>query len=99
MDKELKNLKQDSAAWKDKRDKLTKEANEFNRLRVEYDEQLQKKNIELTQKIFTDVQQIIKKVADGEKYTIILDKRTMLLADDSTDLTDKVLKMYDAQKK
>jgi len=99
MDKELKSLKQDSAAWKDKRDKLTKEANEFNRLRVEYDEQLQKKNIELTQKIFTDVQQIIKKVADGEKYTVILDKRTMLIADGSTDLTDKVMKMYDAQKK
>lgn len=99
MDKELKNLKQDSAAWKDKRDKLTKEANDFNRLRGEYDGQLQKKNIELTQKIFTDVQQIIKKIAASEKYTIILDKRTSLLADDSTDLTDKVIKMYDAQKK
>ncbi len=99
MDKELKTLKQDSAAWKDKRDKLTKEANDFNRLRGEFDEQLQKKNVELTQKIFADVQQIIKKIAASEKYTIILEKRTALLADESTDLTDKVIKMYDAQKK
>lgn len=99
MDKELKNLKQDSAAWKDKRDKLTKEANEFNRLRGEYDEQLRKKNMELTQKIFTEVQQVIKKISASEKFTIILDKGTMLLADDSTDLTDKVMKMYDGQKK
>lgn len=99
MDKELRNLKQDSQAWKDKRDKLTKDADEFNRLRVEYDGQLQKKNVDLMQKIFTDVQQVIKKVAADEKYTIVLDKRAALLVDDSIDLTDKVMKMYDAQKK
>lgn len=99
MDKELRNLKQDSPAWKDKRDKLTKEADAFNRLRMEYDGQLQKKNAELMQKMFADVQQIIKKVAAGEKYTIVLDTRAALLVDDSADLTDKVMKMYDAQKK
>jgi len=66
---------------------------------VEYDGQLQKKNVDLMQKIFTDVQQVIKKVAADEKYTIVLDKRAALLVDDSIDLTDKVMKMYDAQKK
>jgi outer membrane protein len=99
MDKDLKNAKQDSPASKEKREKITKEINDFNKLRVEYDGQLQKKNNELTQKIVTDVQQVIKKIADSEKYTIILDKRSSLLADESIDLTDKVIKMYDAQKK
>ena len=94
MDKELKKAKQDSPAWKEKRDKLTKEIDDFNKLRSE----LQKKNNELTQKILTDVQQIIKKIASSEKYTIILDKRTALLAEDGLDLTDKVIKIYDAQK-
>jgi outer membrane protein len=98
MDKELKKAKQDSPAWKEKRDKITKEINDFNRLRVEYDGQLRKKNDELTQKILADVQQIIKKIASSEKYTIILDKKTALLAEDGLDLTDKVIKIYDAQK-
>lgn len=99
MDKDLKNAKQDSPAWKEKREKLAKEINEFNRLRGEYDGQLQKKNNELMGKILTDVQQIIKKIADSEKYTIILDKRTSLFSEDGLDLTDKVIKMYDAKKK
>lgn len=99
MDKDLKSAKQDSPAWKEKREKITKEINDFNKLRGEYDGQLQNKNNELTQKIITDVQQIIKKVAGSEKYTIVLEKRSALLADESADLTDKVIKMYDAQKK
>ena len=98
MDKDLKNAKQDSPAWKEKREKLAKEINEFNRLKGEYDGQLQKKNNELTQKILTNVNQIVKKIASSEKYTIILDKRIALLAEDGLDLTDKVIKMYDAQK-
>ena len=99
MDKEVKSLKQDSSAWKEKRDKLAKEVEDFNKTRVDYDGQLMKKNNELTQKIITEVQQVIKKVAASEKLTIILDKRSALLADDSLDITDKVIKMYDAQKK
>ncbi|MBN1365977.1 MAG: OmpH family outer membrane protein [Syntrophaceae bacterium] len=99
MDKDLKKAKQDSPAWKEKRQKLTKEINDLNKMRVEYDEQLRKKNNEFMQKIFTDVQQIIKKIASSEKFTIILDKRSALLIEDSLDLTDKVLKTYDSQKK
>lgn len=99
MEKELKALKQDSPAWKEKRDKLIKEANEVNRLRGEYANQIQKKNAELTQKILTDIQPIIKKVASSEKCTMVLDRRIGLMIDDDLDLTDKVIKAYDAQKK
>ena len=99
MDKDLKNAKQDSPAWKEKSEKLTKEINEVNRLRGEYQGQLQKKNAELMQKIYTDIQQIIKKISGSEKYAIVLEKRTALFNEDGLDLTDKVIKIYDAQKK
>lgn len=99
MDKELKALKQDTPAWKEKREKIVKEINEVNRLRGEYNGQIQKKNAELTQKIIDDVQQIVKKIASSEKYTIILERRTAMMIDDGLDLTDKVMKTYDAQKK
>lgn len=99
MEKELKALKQDTPAWKEKREKLIKEINEVNRLRGEYNNQIQKKNAELTQKIFSDIQPIIKKIASSEKCTMILDRRIAFMIDDGLDLTDKVMKTYDSQKK
>jgi len=50
MDKELKGLKQDSAAWKEKRDKMAKEIDDFNKLRVEYDQQLLRRIMNLRRK-------------------------------------------------
>jgi outer membrane protein len=99
MDKDLKNTEQDSSAWKEKREKLAQEINEFNRLKGEADGQLKKKDTELTEKIITDIQKILKNIAKSEKYAIILDKKAALIAEDGLDLTDKVIKLYDSQKK
>jgi outer membrane protein len=99
MEKDLKGTKQDAPAWKDKRDKLAQEVKELKRLDSDLGEQLKKKDVELTQKIVTDLQQIIKKFSASEKYSIIWDKRTALVADDGLDVTDKIIKIYDAQKK
>jgi outer membrane protein len=99
MDKDLKSAKQDSPAWKEKRGKIEQEIKEFNRIRQEYDEQLKKKNIELTRKIIADIQQIAKKIANAEKYSIILDKKDALIVENGLDLTDKIMKTYDSQQK
>ena len=99
MEKDLKNIKQDSPAWKDKREKLVQEFEELKRQGTDFDEQLKKKDAELTQKILADVQQILQKFAASEKYSIILEKRTALVTDEGLDVTDKIIKIYDAQKK
>jgi outer membrane protein len=99
MDKDLKSAKQDSPAWKEKREKIEQAVKEFNRVKQEFDEQIKKKDIELTRKIIADIQQIVKKVAKAEKYTIILDKKAALMIEDGFDLTDKVMKTYDSQQK
>jgi outer membrane protein len=99
LDKELKSTKQDSKAWKEKRDKLEQDVKEFNRIKQESDEQIRKKDLEFTQKIIDDVYQIMKKLAKDEKYSIILDKKSAVMIEDGLDLTDKVMKIYDSQKK
>jgi len=99
MEKDLKNIKQDSPAWKDKREKLVQEFEELKRQGTDFDEQLKKKDAELTQKILADIQQILQKFAASEKYSIILEKRTALVTDEGLDVTDKIIKVYDAQKK
>jgi outer membrane protein len=99
MDKDLKSTKQDSKEWKGKREKLEQEVKEFNRIKQEFDEQIKKKDIELTQHIIDDIQKIIKKLSKDEKYSVIFDKKAAVMIEEGFDLTDKVIKIYDSQKK
>jgi outer membrane protein len=98
LDKDLKNVKKDSPGWKEKNEKFVKEVNELRNLEKNLNEELKKKDFELTKKIYEDVEKIMKKIASSEKYSIIFDRKAALLVEDGSDLTDKVIKIYDAQK-
>lgn len=99
LDKELKGIDQKSSAWKEKRDKLIKEVNELRTLERQMNQELQKKDIEMTKKIFADVQQILNKLIKTENYSLIVDKKAVLADKDGFDITDKVIKTYDSQTK
>ncbi len=99
MDKDLKNTKQDSPAWKEKREKLAQAVKELRQLQMDVSEQLKNKDIELTRKIIADLQQILNKLVKSESYSLIIDKKSVLADKDGLDITDKVMKMYDAQSK
>jgi outer membrane protein len=98
LDKDLKNVKKDSPGWKEKNEKFVKEVNELRNLERSLNEELRKKDLELTQKIYADVEKILKKIVTSEKYSIIFERKTILLVEDGFDLTDRVIKIYDAQK-
>jgi outer membrane protein len=98
LENDLKNIKQDSPAWKDKREKLAQEVKELKRLKSDMDEQLKKKEVELTQKILTDIRQILQQFAKSENYSILFEKKAALVAVDGLDVTDKIIKIYDAKK-
>ena len=95
----MSNTKQDSPALKEKREKLAQEFKEFKRLESDLNEQLKKKDAELTRKILMDVQEILKQFSKNEKYSMIFEKKAVLVVDDGFDVTDKIIKIYDAQKK
>jgi outer membrane protein len=99
LEKDLKNTKQDSPAWKDKRDKLEQGVKELKRLQSDLNEELKKEDMEMTRKILTDVKNILKQVAKNENYSIIFEKKAALLTAEGLDITDKIIKLYDAQKK
>lgn len=99
LDKELKNLEQKSSAWNEKRDKLAKEFKEMKTMENEMNQQLKKKDVELTKKIIADVQQILNKLVKNENYSLILDKKAVLADKEGFEITDKVIKIYDAQSK
>lgn len=99
LEKDLKNTKQDSPALKEKREKLSQEFKEFKRLESDLNEQLKKKDAELTQKILVDLQQILKQFSRNEKYSMIFERKAALVIDEGIDVTDQIIKIYDAQKK
>lgn len=99
LEKDLKNIKQDSPALKENREKLSQEFKEFKRLESDLNEQLKKKDAELTQKILVDLQQILKQFSKNEKYSMIFERKAALVIDEGIDVTDQIIKIYDAQKK
>ncbi|MFA5196652.1 MAG: OmpH family outer membrane protein [Bacteroidales bacterium] len=99
LDKELKGLDQKSSSWKSKRDSLAKEIKELRAMENQMNQDLRKKDIDMTKKIIADVQQIINKIVKSENYSFILDKKAVLASKDGFEITDKIMKLYDSQSK
>ncbi|MGC8808737.1 MAG: OmpH family outer membrane protein, partial [bacterium] len=73
---------------------------DFQRLQTDYQDELRRKDRELTEKILRDLETIIKKIGEEGKYTIILEKNqpTILYISSALDLTEEVIKRFDQQK-
>ncbi|ABL00616.1 OmpH family outer membrane protein [Pelobacter propionicus] len=106
---ELKRLKEDlekqgmllseaarSAKEKDYQQKLK----EFQRFTKDAQEELQAKDEELTRKILEGMEKVIQEFGKNNGYTFIFVRNeSMLFADDKADLTEEVLKLYNATHK
>jgi outer membrane protein len=96
LDDEVKNAS--GADRNEKGDKLAQLVKEYKRLDSDLGEELKKKQLELTQKLLKEINEVVKIIFAKEKYTLILEKGSVVINDDSIDITDKVIKLYDAQK-
>ncbi|OPY69222.1 MAG: periplasmic chaperone [Syntrophorhabdaceae bacterium PtaU1.Bin034] len=74
---------------------------DYQRVANDYQTELQQKDQEFTQKILKDLEDIIKRTGEGEKYTLILEKSQagILYGATSADVTDKVIAMYNESSK
>jgi Skp family chaperone for outer membrane proteins len=63
--------------------------------------EIQQKTAEINQNVVIALQKIIEKVGTDEGYTLILEKNEtiVLFASKAIDITDRVIKAFDAQKK
>jgi outer membrane protein len=87
------------AVRKEKGEKLAQEVKELKRLGADLEEDLKKKDAELTQKLIGEILQVVKALQKSENMSLILEKRAVVVADEAIDITDKVIKLYDGQKK
>lgn len=74
---------------------------EFQRWGEDNQNEINQKRLEMERTISMGLQKVIQKLGTEENYTLILDKNEniVLFASKAIDLTDRVIKAYDAQKK
>ncbi|MEW6614243.1 MAG: OmpH family outer membrane protein [Thermodesulfobacteriota bacterium] len=78
-----------------------KELRDFERLYKDSQDELNREEIEVSQKIIDELRKIVNKIGGEGNYTMILEKTRsgILYAPDAVDLTDKVIKAYNEQRK
>lgn len=80
-------LQRRAAAWQ-------QEAATLQQMFVQYNQELQAKQGEMTQPIFQKTLQLIRRLATQEGYDIVVDKQAVPYARSDLDLTDRIITMY-----
>ena len=110
QDKELKALKEElerkgsalsTEARAEKEGDLKSKQDEFRNLLAKMELELQRKDLELTQSILKDLEGIISELGKKGRYDLIVEKNegVVLYAPPDYDLSEQVIKLYDAEKK
>ena len=100
LEEELKNpdTKLSSEERNSKNDKLAQEVKELGRLKSDLEEELKKKDAELTRKLIGEIREVVNTFYKKENYTLILEKSAVVASDDAIDITDRIIQLYDGQK-
>ncbi len=87
-------------ARKGKAEEIDKLEKEYNRTRDDFRDELQKRDLELTQKILSELESVMKQIGDSDGYSLIFEKTEggIVYAGKGVDLTDKLIQAYDSKK-
>lgn len=99
LDKQAPMLKPEARSAKEK--DLQSKVLEFQRWQEDSQNEVNQKRMEMERNISIGLQKLIQKLGTDEGYTFILERNEniVLFASKAVDLTDRVIKLYDAQKK
>jgi outer membrane protein len=83
---------------KEKEREYEQKAKDLDRLKQDSEAELQQLNKEMSERFMRSITQVVKKLGDDEKYTLILEEGMIAYAPKELDITDKVIKAFDAAK-
>jgi outer membrane protein len=86
----------DAVALAEKQEKYSKAYKELTRMKNDMTQDLEARDNELTQKLLKAIADIVVQYSQNEKYTLILEKGSLVSYDNSVDITDKIIQLYDA---
>jgi len=85
------------ASRKQKAEQIDRSKKDFTRSLEDFQYELKKKDFELSQSILKDIEGILKSIGQSEAYTVILESGALVYGSPSGDITDRVIKAYDAK--
>ena len=80
-------------------DRLSREMKALRRMKSDLEEDLKKKELELTQKLLQEIRELVQAYLGKGAYTVILEKNSVMAADGAIDITDEILTLYNARKR
>ncbi len=85
---------------KQKAEQIDKLDKDLNRTRQDFRDDLQRKDLELTQQILQDLESILQNIGQTDGYTMIVEvtEGGVVYANTAIDVTPKVIQAYDAKK-
>ena len=85
----------------DKEKQYQAKLKDYQRIADDYSAELRQKDQELTQRILKELEDIVKGLGDGEKFTLIFEKNHagLLYAAPAADITDRVIALYNQSAK
>jgi outer membrane protein len=86
----------DAVALAEKQEKYSKAYKELTRMKNDMTQDLEARDNELTQKLLKAIADIVIQYSQNEKYTLILEKGSLVSYDNTVDITDKIIQLYDA---
>lgn len=86
-------------AKKSKAAEIERLERELQRMDADARLETEKKHRELTESIYKEVLEVVEKIGQEEKYTMILPAQTVVFIDKTFDITDRVIKRYNETKK
>lgn len=95
---ELASIDKDNSAaeYKKKNKEYTEAIKNLSRLKTDMEDELKAINSELSQEILTELSVVVSEFCKKEKYTLILENKKVAAFDGAVDITDKIIKLYDA---
>lgn len=85
-------------AKKSKIEEMERSEREFQRMVQDANQEFEKKRRELTESVYKEIIEIVVKVGQEEKYTVILPVQSMLYGDKTLDITDTIIKKFNESK-
>ena len=83
--------------YRDKTDKLRKEGRDLKRMQEEFEAELKAKEADMTRKFLRQGKDVTVEYLEKEKFTIIMEKNTVVASDDAIDITDNIMKLFDSK--
>ena len=65
----------------------------------DYQQELRQKENEMMAEILKELELVVRDIGKGEKFTVILERSQTLYSEDSTDITNKVIELYNGRAK